>query len=123
MPSPHWEGLQHVPQVPLTCHGFQPHEATGQTGEVDPATAVAVAEAHETQQLIAHGDTCKEVWATGRASEQGGGRPWAWPSALRGLRTCSEGPVTRPARLGGRRLFLFSVYDSLIFSFLVAAGP
>lgn len=59
------EGLQDIPQVTLTCHGFKSQQEADQAGEADPATVVTVPEGHEIQQLIANGGSCKEVWATG----------------------------------------------------------
>lgn len=51
-------------RVTLTCHGFQPHQQADQAGEADPASAVAVPEFHEVQQLAGDGDPCEEVWDT-----------------------------------------------------------
>ena len=66
----HCEGLQDVPQVTLTCHGFKSQQEADQAGEADPATVITVPEGHEIQKLIADGGPCKELWAMGWASER-----------------------------------------------------
>lgn len=121
--SGHCEGLQGGSQVTLTGHGFEPYQEAHQAGEADPAGAVAVTEAHEIQKLAGDRDPCKEVWAQGEPvsrEEAGTARP--------GLRNLCRGLVTfyhvpSSAQLGGQSSPSPGIYNSLIASCLLTAGP